>query len=189
MAEAGPTDRRRSSTIECPEVAGNAPVAAAAIFAIGGVASAPPGLAGRLKAAIRPGQKRPCKYLYVYTDIDIVCAVKRGTFAAAPTPTGMKRLEFLGSSRDDLCAMPDAVRHDIGLELMRVQFGGEPTNFKPMPTVGAGAYEIRVRDESGAYRTIYVAKSRPLSTCCTLSRKNRNGLRRWTSSLRRSATE
>jgi len=27
-----------------------------------------------------------------------------------------------------------------------------------MPTVGAGAYEIRVRDESGAYRAIYVAK-------------------------------
>lgn len=41
---------------------------------------------------------------------------------------------------------------------MRVQLGGEPTNFKPMPTVGAGACEIRVRDESGAYRAIYVAK-------------------------------
>ena len=41
---------------------------------------------------------------------------------------------------------------------MRVQFGGEPANFKPMPTVGAGAYEIRVRDESGTYRAIYVAK-------------------------------
>lgn len=41
---------------------------------------------------------------------------------------------------------------------MRVQFGGEPKNFKPMPVVGAGAYEIRVRDESGAYRAIYVAK-------------------------------
>lgn len=27
-----------------------------------------------------------------------------------------------------------------------------------MPTVGAGTYEIRVRDESGAYRSIYVAK-------------------------------
>lgn len=70
----------------------------------------------------------------------------------------MKPLEFLGSSRDDLSAMPDAVRHSIGLELMRVQFGGEPTGFKPMPTVGTGAYEIRVRDESGAFRAIYVAK-------------------------------
>ena len=54
--------------------------------------------------------------------------------------------------------MPDAVRHEIGFELMRVQFGGEPANFKPMSSVGAGAYEIRVRDGSGAYRAIYVAK-------------------------------
>jgi phage-related protein len=70
----------------------------------------------------------------------------------------MKPLEFLGSSRDDLRAMPAAVRHDIGFELMRVQFGGEPINFKPMPTVGTGAHEIRVRDRAGAYRAIYVAK-------------------------------
>jgi phage-related protein len=54
--------------------------------------------------------------------------------------------------------MPESVRHDIGLELVRVQFGGDPKNFKPMPSVGTGAYEIRVRDESGAYRAIYVAK-------------------------------
>ena len=70
----------------------------------------------------------------------------------------MKPLEFLGTSQDDIRAMPAAVRHDLGLELMRVQFGGEPTNFKPIPTVGAGAYEIRVRDASGAFRAIYVAK-------------------------------
>lgn len=70
----------------------------------------------------------------------------------------MKPLEFLGSSRDDLAAMPADVRHDIGVELMRVQFGGEPSDFKPMSTVGAGAYEIRVRDASGACRTIYVAR-------------------------------
>ena len=70
----------------------------------------------------------------------------------------MKLLEFLGPSRDDLRAMPDSVRRYIGLELMRVQFGSEPKSFKPLPTVGSGAYEIRVRDESGAYRAIYVAK-------------------------------
>ena len=70
----------------------------------------------------------------------------------------MKPLGFLGSSRDDLTAMPAGVRHDIGVELMRVQFGGNPVDFKPMPTVGAGAYEIRVRDASGAFRAIYVAK-------------------------------
>ena len=70
----------------------------------------------------------------------------------------MKPLSFLGSCRDDLAAMPAAVRHDIGLELMRVQLGSQPMDSKPMPSVGAGACEIRVRDLSGAYRAIYVAK-------------------------------
>ncbi len=74
------------------------------------------------------------------------------------TAPPLKPLEFLGTSRDDLAAMPAEVRHDIGLELMRVQFGGQPKDFKPMSAVGAGAYEIRVRDASGAYRAMYVAK-------------------------------
>jgi phage-related protein len=70
----------------------------------------------------------------------------------------LKPLEFLGSSRDDLAAMPASVRHDIGVQLMRVQFGSYPTDFKPIPAVGVGVYEIRVRDASGAYRAMYVAK-------------------------------
>jgi len=38
-----------------------------------------------------------------------------------------------------------------------VQVGREPADFKPIPSVGPGAYEIRVRDEAGAFRVIYVA--------------------------------
>ena len=92
--------------------------------------------------------------MHAHTGIDIVPGVK----PKRPTAPPIKPLEFLGSSRDDLAAMPANVRHDIGVELMRVQFGGEPKSFKPMSSVGAGAYAIRVRDESGAYRVIYVAK-------------------------------
>ncbi len=33
----------------------------------------------------------------------------------------------------------------------------EPDNWKPVKTVGAGAREIRIRDEAGAFRVIYVA--------------------------------
>lgn len=54
--------------------------------------------------------------------------------------------------------MPMDARHALGLELMAVQYGAEPADFKPMPDVGAGAYEIRYRDASGAFRVIYVAK-------------------------------
>jgi phage-related protein len=39
-----------------------------------------------------------------------------------------------------------------------VQVGREPADFKPIPSIGPGAYEIRVRDEAGAFRMIYVAK-------------------------------
>lgn len=54
--------------------------------------------------------------------------------------------------------MPTAVRHAVGIELMAIQYGAEPSDFKPMKEVGAGAYEIRYRDTSGAFRVIYVAK-------------------------------
>jgi phage-related protein len=41
---------------------------------------------------------------------------------------------------------------------MTVQLGGTPTDFKPIPSVGSGAYEIRVRDVAGAFRAVYVTK-------------------------------
>jgi phage-related protein len=39
-----------------------------------------------------------------------------------------------------------------------VQAGREPADFKPLPTVGYGAYELRIRDAAGAFRVVYVAK-------------------------------
>ncbi|MDD2609880.1 MAG: type II toxin-antitoxin system RelE/ParE family toxin [Giesbergeria sp.] len=71
----------------------------------------------------------------------------------------MKLLRFIDSSQKDLRAMPADVRQALGLELMTVQYGGEPSDFKPMPSVGAGVYEIRYRDTAhGAFRVVYVAK-------------------------------
>jgi phage-related protein len=43
----------------------------------------------------------------------------------------LKPLTFVGSSRDDLREMPETVRHAMGVELMIVQLGGKPTDFKP----------------------------------------------------------
>jgi phage-related protein len=54
--------------------------------------------------------------------------------------------------------MPGTVRHAIGEQLMTLQVGDRPIDFKPMPSVGAGAYEIRVRDIAGAFRAMYVTK-------------------------------
>ena len=40
----------------------------------------------------------------------------------------------------------------------KVQHGKEPTDWKPMPSIGEGVKEIRVQDEAGAFRVIYLAK-------------------------------
>ncbi len=69
-----------------------------------------------------------------------------------------KPVEFRGSSLDDLRAFPSSARHEAGHQIDRVQQGYQPDDWKPMPTVGAGVQEIRIRDAAGAFRVIYVAK-------------------------------
>jgi len=70
----------------------------------------------------------------------------------------IKPIKFLGSSLSDLRDFPDDARQDAGRQLLRVQYGAEPNDWKPMPTIGAGVNEIRLRDEVDQYRVIYVAK-------------------------------
>ena len=69
----------------------------------------------------------------------------------------MKRIQWLGTSLNTVRDFPENVRKLVGQELRFVQTGSMPTDFKPMTTVGAGAFEIRVR-AGNQYRVIYVAK-------------------------------
>lgn len=70
----------------------------------------------------------------------------------------MKPITFLGDSRRALCQFPNEARRAVGFQLEKVQRGDPPDDWKPMPIVGAGVAEIRVREEGGAFRVIYVAK-------------------------------
>ena len=70
----------------------------------------------------------------------------------------MKPVRFVGSAKDDLSAFPKSARTRAGHEIFMVQVGRNPDDWKPMFTVGSGACEIRVRDETGAFRVIYIAK-------------------------------
>src|SRR3989338_2313878 len=69
----------------------------------------------------------------------------------------MKPIIFLGGSLEELRAFPQGARRAAGMQLDKVQRGLMPDNWKPMKTVGAGVCEIRVKDESGIYRVIYIA--------------------------------
>ena len=69
----------------------------------------------------------------------------------------MKPVVWLGSSKTDLRDFPNDAMGDMGHQLFLVQCGLEPDDWKPMKSVGPGVREVRVRDASGACRTIYLA--------------------------------
>jgi len=71
----------------------------------------------------------------------------------------MKRLNFVGSSLDDLRNFPDEARRAAGFELRAVQNGLEPSDWKPMQVIGPGVKEIRIH-VLGEWRVIYIAKLR-----------------------------
>src|ERR1700686_2539795 len=69
-----------------------------------------------------------------------------------------RQIRWVGSAYSDLVAFPKNARKEAGFELGKVQAGLEPADWKPFDEVGAGTREIRIRDASGIYRVMYVAK-------------------------------
>ena len=53
--------------------------------------------------------------------------------------------------------LPDPARRIAGFQLWRVQCGQEPDDWKPMPRIGAGVKEIRIRTDT-ENRVLYIAK-------------------------------
>ena len=70
----------------------------------------------------------------------------------------MKLIEFRGTALGDLRDFPRSAMREAGHQLDKVQHGLPPDDFKPMKTIGAGVMEVRIRDEAGAVRVVYVAK-------------------------------
>src|SRR5882724_4360202 len=68
----------------------------------------------------------------------------------------MKEVRWHGSSRSDVEAFPNDARREAGYQLFQVQIGENPSDWKPMPSIGPGVREIRIRQASGAYRIIYL---------------------------------
>lgn len=68
-----------------------------------------------------------------------------------------KPIAWLGPSLDDLREFPDDARREAGHQLDRIQGGLVPDDWKPMPTVGPGVAELRIRT-GRAHRVFYLAK-------------------------------
>ncbi|RTZ78910.1 MAG: type II toxin-antitoxin system RelE/ParE family toxin [Gammaproteobacteria bacterium] len=69
----------------------------------------------------------------------------------------MKKIEFHGRTLDVIREFPETARREAGHQLDRVQRGFDPTDWKPMSSIGKGIREIRIQVE-GQYRVIYVTK-------------------------------
>jgi phage-related protein len=63
-----------------------------------------------------------------------------------------------GDSLEVIRRFPGPVRQDLGAELRRLQTGDRALNSRPMPSIGARAYELKEQDERAWYRVIYLAK-------------------------------
>ena len=68
----------------------------------------------------------------------------------------MKDVTWIGNTLNVLSGFPAQAKHDLGVELLRVQHGMNPVNHKPMSAIGSGVNEIRVRYR-GQFRLIYIA--------------------------------
>jgi hypothetical protein len=68
----------------------------------------------------------------------------------APRP-----LVWMGSSKDDISAMPVEVKASFGLRLYELQVGRTPLE-KPLIQLGGWVYELRDSFDGNAYRVVYV---------------------------------
>jgi phage-related protein len=70
----------------------------------------------------------------------------------------MKPVVFVGDSLARLREFPDEARHDAGYQIDKLQRGQKPDDFKPMPAIGKGVEELRVWDDAGTWRVIYLTR-------------------------------
>jgi len=63
---------------------------------------------------------------------------------------------WVGSSKNDISALPTPVKASFGHRLQQVQEGRTPFDTKPLPQIGAGVMVLRERFDGNAYRLMYV---------------------------------
>jgi phage-related protein len=63
-----------------------------------------------------------------------------------------------GDSKEVLQSFPEDVRQNFGFELWQLQQGERPSNYRPLPSIGSGVFELRDQDERAWYRVVYLSR-------------------------------
>ena len=71
-----------------------------------------------------------------------------------------KDVIWLGDSRKILVGFPDKIREDLGWNLWQLQKGQQPANSRPMTSIAAGVFELKVSDQDSWFRVLYYIRVR-----------------------------
>lgn len=63
-----------------------------------------------------------------------------------------------GDSRDVLKAFPEDVKQNFGFELWQLQQGERPRDYRPLPSIGTGVFELRDQDQRAWYRVVCLSR-------------------------------
>ncbi len=89
----------------------------------------------------------------------------------------LRPLVWLGTSLRNLRAFPDEAKKIIGDELQLIQFGGMPKDAKPFKGVGSGVFEIALRHDGEAYRTVLAVQlGRHIYVLHAFQKKSKKGI-------------
>ena len=65
-----------------------------------------------------------------------------------------------GDSKEVISSFPDAAKYNLGFDLRLLQQGQQPTDYRPMSSIGVGVFELRDQDARAWYRVIYLSRVR-----------------------------
>lgn len=80
--------------------------------------------------------------------------------SAAKSRWSGRPIIWVGSSKEDISALPGSVKASFGHRLRQLQDGETPLDMKPLPQFGGGVFELRERFDQNAYRLMYVVNLR-----------------------------
>ena len=91
--------------------------------------------------------------------------------------TPLRKVRWVGDSREQLQKFPNQVRKDIGHALYLVQTGQTPPSSKPMRGLESGVFEIVDDYDTNAYRAVYTVKiGRSLYVLHAFQKKSKRGI-------------
>ena len=72
--------------------------------------------------------------------------------------SGEKPLHWVGSSKRDFLAFPEAVKADMGYALGLAQLGGKHPHAKPWKGEGPGVFEVVEHHDGDTFRAVYTVR-------------------------------